>query len=241
MYITSFTLKIIALITMFLDHFGYAFIGEFSFFNVLGRIAFPIFAFQISEGFLHTKNFKKYLARLGVFALISQIPFSLYYFKFINSKTITLNIFFTLFLGLLAIFVYDYIFSLLKKNTKISNKLSFSLICKFSALFIVLLIAYLAELLNTDYGFWGVLVIFSFYIFKKNKLYYTIAFFLLCIIKYLPLFIKSNYNIVYLILFLFTFLPILFINFYNGKQGYKIKYLLYIFYPLHLFILYYLF
>lgn len=238
---TSFTLKIIALITMFLDHFGYAFIGEFSFFNVIGRIAFPIFAFQISEGYLHTKNFKKYLARLGSFALISQIPFTLYYFKFINSKTITLNIFFTLFLGLLSIFIYDYILSLLKKNTKNSNKLALNFICKFCAFFIVFLIAYSAKLLNTDYGFWGVLVIFSFYLFKKNKLYYTIAFFILCIIKYLPLFIKSNYNIVYIILFLFTFLPILFINFYNRKQGYKIKYLLYIFYPLHLFILYCLF
>ena len=57
---TSFTLKIIALITMFIDHLGYAIFNKFSFFNYIGRVAFPIFAFQISEGFHYTKNVKKY-------------------------------------------------------------------------------------------------------------------------------------------------------------------------------------
>ena len=57
---TSFVLKIIALITMFIDHLGYAIYGKFSYLNYIGRIAFPIFAFQISEGFVHTKNIKKY-------------------------------------------------------------------------------------------------------------------------------------------------------------------------------------
>ena len=70
---TSFVLKIIALITMFCDHFGDAFIGHTSALNVIGRIAFPIFAFQISEGYIHTKNIKKYIARLLIFAIISQI------------------------------------------------------------------------------------------------------------------------------------------------------------------------
>ena len=62
---TSFTLKIIALITMFIDHLGYAIFNKFSFFNYIGRVAFPIFAFQISEGFHYTKNVKKYFARLA--------------------------------------------------------------------------------------------------------------------------------------------------------------------------------
>ena len=75
---TSFTLKIIALITMFIDHSGYVFMGSFSFCNFIGRIAFPIFAFQITEGYLHTKNLRKYFLRLFLFALISQIPFALF-------------------------------------------------------------------------------------------------------------------------------------------------------------------
>ena len=57
---SSFVLKIIAIITMFIDHVGYAIFGKFSFFNYIGRIAFPIFAFQISEGYSHTKDLKKY-------------------------------------------------------------------------------------------------------------------------------------------------------------------------------------
>ena len=101
---SSFVLKVIAIITMFCDHFGDAFIGHTSFFNLIGRIAFPIFAFQITEGYIHTKSLKKYMTRLGIFAIISQIPFILFIRKFINPTSISLNVFFTLFLGLLSIF-----------------------------------------------------------------------------------------------------------------------------------------
>lgn len=55
---SSFVLKIIAVITMFIDHLGYTIFGKFSYLNYIGRISFPIFAFQISEGYIHTKNLK---------------------------------------------------------------------------------------------------------------------------------------------------------------------------------------
>lgn len=102
---SSFVLKTIAIITMFADHIGYAIFGHFSCFNYIGRIAFPIFAFQISEGYIHTKNLKKYSFRLFIFALISQIPFML--FHSIISSDFYLNIFFTLLLGLSCIYIYD--------------------------------------------------------------------------------------------------------------------------------------
>ena len=115
---TSFVLKIIALITMFIDHLGYAIYGKFSYLNYIGRIAFPIFAFQISEGFVHTKNIKKYFIRLLVFAIISQLPFMLFLSTF--SKNIyELNIFFTLSFGLLAIFIFD---KIINTNLTIFNK-----------------------------------------------------------------------------------------------------------------------
>ena len=104
---TSFVLKIIAMITMFCDHLGDAIYRSISPFNYIGRIAFPIFAFQISEGFLHTKNLKRYFIRLMAFALISQIPYILFISLFSNE--IKLNIFFTLTLGLIAIWLYDYV------------------------------------------------------------------------------------------------------------------------------------
>lgn len=109
---TSFALKMIAIVSMFCDHFGDAYVGSFSIFNLIGRIAFPIFAFQISEGFIHTRSIKKYFLRLGIFALISQIPFWLFSHKFLGTNDLSLNVFFTLFLGLLGIYLYDYIVKL---------------------------------------------------------------------------------------------------------------------------------
>ena len=233
---TSFALKIIALITMFIDHSGYAIMGRFSFFNYIGRIAFPIFAFQISEGYKHTKNLKKYFLRIGLFALISQVPFSLFLLKF-HGSPFSLNIFFTLFLGLLAICLYDYVVKIFVSNINKNKKSKFIYLGNFLGVVIALLIAYIAELTNCDYGFWGVLVVFMFYIFNGKKLLTILAFFGLSAIKYIPQFISSGYIYIYLILGIFTFLPILFISLYNGKQGPKIKYLLYVFYPVHLLIL----
>jgi len=88
---SSFVLKIIAIITMFIDHVGYAIFGKFSFFNYIGRIAFPIFAFQISEGYSHTKDLKKYFLRLFIFAIISQVPFMLFGKIISNCKNLLLS------------------------------------------------------------------------------------------------------------------------------------------------------
>lgn len=231
---TSFTLKIIAIISMFFDHFGYAFLGQFSFFNLIGRLAFPIFAFQINEGYTHTRNLKKYFLRLVFFALVSQLPFSLFLHKYINNS-FQLNVFFTLFIGLFAIFTYDYIIKLFS-NSK--SKFHFD---KLVGFIIVMLFASIAQLLHTDYGFWGVIVIFAFYLFKNNKIASTISFVILCILKYSFNIIMYGFSYIYILLCVFTILPILFIRLYNGKQGKKIKYLLYVFYPLHLLLLYFLF
>lgn len=236
---TSFSLKIIAIVAMFCDHFGDAFFGQFSFLNLIGRMAFPIFAFQISEGYTHTKNLRKYFIRLGIFAIISQIPFSLFSYKILNATTFSLNVFFTLFIGLLSIYLYDYICTLSQKSK--NDKPFIHYIDKIFALFIVVLLSYVAELIHTDYGYWGVIIIFAFYLLRKRKIAMLSIFVALCFIKYLPDLIKYNFNYLIVLLFLFTALPALFIGLYNGKQGKKIKYLLYAFYPLHLFLLYLIF
>ena len=240
---TSFCLKIIALITMFCDHFSYAFFGHFTFLNLIGRIAFPIFAYQISEGYIHTQNIKKYFLRLGIFAIISQIPFSLFIYKISNNSLdsiLSLNVFFTLFLGLLSIFLYDYFIKLSHKRKTNLAENSFLSIYKILGIVIVLLIGYIAKILNTDYGFWGILVVFAFYVFKNDKLAMVISFIALCTIKYGISIINYGYNYIYVLLCIFTILPVAIISFYNGKQGRKIKYLLYFFYPLHLLFLYFI-
>lgn len=215
---SSFVLKIIAMITMFIDHIGYAIFGKFSFFNYIGRIAFPIFAFQISEGYIHTKNLKKYFLRLFVFALISQIPFML--FESLISNDLTLNIFFTLFLGLACIYIYDK--------------------CKYKSIALILcvLLGVLAEFSHCDYGFYGVAIILLFYVFKNNISLASIAFILATAIKYTISILKNGLFDVYFSLFICTLIPIIFINLYNGKKGKDTKYLLYLFYPIHLLLIY---
>ena len=233
---TSFSLKIVALITMFLDHISYPLFGGYSYLNLAGRIAFPIFAFQISEGVIHTKNIKKYMFRLGIFAIVSQIPYQLFHFKFINPNDISLNVFFTLFLGLISICIYDYIKNVFS-NIK-NNKLHLD---KIIGIILAFFVAYIAELLHTDYGFWGVIVVFMFYFFKENKLAMIISFIALCIIKYGYRLIVYGFNIPTFLLGIFTASSIIFISLYKGKQGKKIKYLLYFFYPIHLLLLYFIF
>lgn len=216
---SAFVLKIIAVLTMFIDHIGYVINdGQFSYFNYIGRIAFPIFAFQISEGYIHTKNLKKYFLRLFLFAIISQVPFML--FDSIITTEINLNVFFTLLLGLFAILVYDK--------------------CKYKIIgvFVALLIGLLAQFSNCDYGFYGVAIILIFYMCKNNFINSSLFFIFATAIRYLIPIIKYGLYPAYFHLFLCTCIGLIFIASYNGKKGKDTKYLLYLFYPIHLLLIY---
>ena len=159
---TIFVIKIIACITMVFDHIKYAIPITENWITVyLGRVAFPLFAFLITEGYMHTSNLKKYIERLIVFGLISQIPFML--FRTLVGEWKMLNIMFTLLLGLLAITAYD----------KISKKYISIPIC------IVLII--LGELLKVDYGWFGVALVLILYVFKKQKYILTFSYIFLLI------------------------------------------------------------
>ena len=85
---SNFYLKLIACICMLIDHIGYLFFPQYEFLRVIGRIAFPIFSYLITEGYTHTSSIRKYSLRLLIFALISQIPYMLVF------NTSNLNIFF---------------------------------------------------------------------------------------------------------------------------------------------------
>ena len=227
---SAFSLKIIAIISMTFDHVSYLIFDKFSFINYIGRIAFPIFAYQITEGYIHTHNLKKYFFRLFIFSLISQIPFML--FSSLLSDEISLNIFFTLLLGLGAITIYDALNKIECKN-KITH-ISYNLI----GLAGVCLFAFLANIARCDYGYFGVFIIFFFYLFRNKKLLMNATFIAMVFIYYGQRLLFSTAYIPYLLIIIFTIFPLLFINLYNHKKGKDTKYFLYIFYPLHLLIIY---
>ncbi len=220
---SSFVIKLIGLCTMFCDHFNNAVIGHFSYLNLIGRIAFPLFAFQLSQSYTHTKNLTKFLFRLLVFAIISQAPFMLFLSTY--TSPLALNIGFTMILGALAILCFD----------KIPNK--------FLGLSVCALISILGQIINVDYGAFGIILILLFYIFREKKLWLTISTASCIFINYtISFFIYQGAPFVtyYLPIIFCSCIPLIFINLYNGKRGLNAKYLFYIFYPVHLLLLYFL-
>ena len=193
---------------MFLDHYHYV-IGGSEILNVAGRIAFPIFAFTLSEGYVHTRSLKKYLLRLFIFAVSIQMPSILFGYDY------PMNIFFTLFLGLLSICIFN-----LKKMNVILKIILIGFILFFSQKF------------KLDYGIYGILVIINFNIFRNNKFKILMNFLVLNI-----------YNVIFPKVFdlpdtqLFSLISLVFIFMYNGEKGRSMKYFFYLFYPIHFFIL----
>lgn len=146
----SFQLKCIAIVSMALDHTGAVLYPSQIWLRCLGRIAFPIFCFLIVEGFFHTHDVRRYMGRLGVFALISEIPYDLA-FRGVPLEYAHQNVFFTLLIGI-GMMV------LLERNREWPVKAV-----------ILLLAMWLAVLIRSDYNFRGILLIFVFYIFYESR------------------------------------------------------------------------
>ena len=221
---STFVIKIIAIFFMFVDHIKYAFpncMNEFTLY--FGRIAFPLFAFCCVQSYTHTRDLYKYVKRLLIAGIISEIPFLLF-----NSlptlNSIGLNIEYTLALGILAIEAYESI------NNKAKGLLS------------VVGIGIIADLAKVDYGIFGVLLIFSFYIFKDSKFKTLLASSLVISGKYLYriLILGVGFTEYPIKNWICTLIPAFIVLLYNGKKGASFKFLFYIFYPLHLLILYFL-
>lgn len=209
----SLLLKAIALTTMIIDHYGAIFHSDIVIYRIIGRLAFPIYCFLLVEGYFHTSNFKKYAIRLLIFAFISEIPFDLAFYNEIGF--VHQNIFFTLFIGLFAIYFIDN-----KEKYKLNSTL------------VIIAAGVIATLLRTDYQFIGVIYIFAFYKVKslpqERRLVFTGI-------------IMLAMNLAAGWLQQFSLLALGPIHFYNNEQGRKNKFIqlgFYIAYPLHLMIFY---
>ena len=225
------TLKIIAIIAMAIDHFAAsiilygilmqehpAFLGHpismvipwWSIYQVMrfiGRIGFPIFCFLLIEGFFHTSSKKKYAIRLFLFALLSEFPFD--YALFDSPVNLGYqNVFFTLFLGLLTIWVID----------TLCHRAGNQTFLWIGKILIAAAGCLAAWLLQTAYDYKGIILILLLYLFHDQK-------FLCTLVSCLSLLWEAPACL--------AFIPI---NLYNGKRGISLKYFFYLFYPVHLLI-----
>lgn len=205
--LSTFQLKVIAIISMLIDHTGAILFPGQMWFRIIGRFAFPIFTFLLVEGFFHTRDVKKYAVRLLLFAFISEFIFDYAFFGEFFSWTHQ-NVFFTLFLGVLLMGFWNYF------QGKIYLQLPF-------ALFFI----WMGDVLATDYGSFGVLLIAMFFWFRDLKPFFVK---LLCGAGF---FILRSGIIAY---GAYAMIPI---ALYKGRKGPSMKYFFYIFYPIHLLLL----
>ena len=216
---TAFALKLIAATTMLIDHIGHVYWPLTPFyFRLIGRVAFPIFAYLVAEGCRHTTNLNRYLLRLGLFALISHIPF---YMVFGPQH---INVFYTLFLGVACVSLYEKL------------KL-WPFVAALAPLPIVLAGSLLGDWLNSDFGSIGVPLIFILYLAetKRGRLFVlaggmALQYGLRLLDPFVP-------NIQGMQVLIFSLFAVVLLCFYNGRLGRKVKWGFYLFYPLHLAIL----
>ena len=259
--LSGYHLKLIALITMFIDHIGAVFlwrvyaasyaitanmqlsdnIGDkivvwvaknqdmvftiYEWLRYIGRMAFPIYCFLLVEGFLHTRNVAKYAGRLTLFALISEIPFDLAISgrAWVYSSN---NVFFTLVLGLLAIWCLSFVEKFYEFWQEKEWEPILGRILTLSAGLIVIVGfgAFAEMVLFTDYGLGGIVAITVIYLLRGQRILAFAAAVLALTV------ITGDIEI----LAMFMLYPVMK---YDGSRGKSMKYVFYIFYPAHLLIL----
>ena len=231
--LTSNMLRTIAIVFMLSDHIWATTMSFGNWMTYIGRMAFPIFAFQIAEGFVHTKNLKKYILRLLGFAIASELPFNLFYSsRWFNPYH--QNVLFTLLLGLLAIKVIDGA----KKSRTAKN-------IALSALWLLLI--FLASVIGfVDYGYLGVLTVVIFYLFRDFPfawLCQLAGMFLINVIfsegLVFPVeFFGRTFEIPSQSFAVFSLFPIWLYKSRKGRSSKVMQYGFYAFYPVHMIVLY---
>ena len=236
-------LKLIAVVTMIIDHIAYLLLGYgllpnlsadlsqyqtwrqiYLIMRCIGRIAFPLYAFLLVEGIYHTKNWRIYAFRIAVFAIISEIPFDLMAFAPRPGQTINWmefwtkqNVLFTLLIGILTL-----------------EALRFTALRQGGSSFWPFLVTggigcVLASLLKTDYDCTGIILLILLYLFHKKMNYQCIVGFIWMLMNNVRWINGFGLAAAFLIIYV-----------YNGGRGKKTgrKYMFYFIYPAHILILY---
>ncbi len=224
--LTSRNLKIIALATMSLDHLGAQL--DMEVLRVIGRIAFPLFAFMIAEGMFYSKNKIGYITRLFIFAIISEPFFNLFINSMMGKNYIGFlgmfinpdyqNVYFTLGIGATLCYIFSSSLSVTKK------------------VLLYILACIVGTLLKQDYYLLGSLYIFGLYYYRGDyrKVFFVSIVFLFAIYFSLPYYFLIG-----------ALTSLIFIKLYNGEKGgflnkqYEkiFQIFTYVYYPLHLLLL----
>ncbi|MBN2899276.1 MAG: hypothetical protein JXO44_10930 [Clostridia bacterium] len=179
-------LKLIAIITMVIDHIGAAFFPDMMLFRTIGRIAFPIFAYQLAIGYKHTSNLSAYTKRLFIFGCISYVPYIYFLGDGLDPNPLAFNVIFLLLAGVGALILYDKASDYFKHFQKTHQGLYIfkGLLISLSLILYILL----PELLTLtvphfmfSYGTYGLLLMLSFHIFEERALPLLISFFFITI------------------------------------------------------------
>lgn len=217
-------LKVVAVIAMTLDHVAYFLMSpESPFYDMMrciGRIAFPVFALLIAEGFAHSSNRLRYFITLFAFGILSELPWFL-----LNGNDGSHNVMFTLAIGVLALCLFDRL-------------------CehKILALFAVSFLCFLSYWIGVDYDWKGIAVIVIFYILRHRTIWpwlqnTRINFFSQALLQ-----VTFIFPLIYFYGLTGAIIASALILFYDGSRGFirgKIcKYAFYAFYPIHLYLLY---
>lgn len=237
--ITSFGLHVFAMTFMLLDHLWATMMTGQEWMTNVGRLAFPIFAFMIVEGYFRTRNIKKYMGRLLAFAFISEIPFNL----MTGGRWLNLyhqNVLWTFLIAIVCMLGID--------KVKISNR---NIAVKTVLVILITFLGWAIGMVTfVDYYGFGVLTVLTFYIFHQRSWWNYLGQAL--VLYFINVELLGGYyfevtifgvtlEVVQQGLALLS-LPIIWL--YNGELGYHKKwwqYFCYSFYPLHMMVLYLVF
>ena len=215
---SSFALKFIALTCMCIDHMGLALFPSVSAFRCVGRLAFPLYCFLLSQGYAHTRDIRAYARRLLLLAFLSEIPFDLLIFGRVASG-VEQNVVFSLLLGLLALYAADSL-----RGRRLACILALTALCA------------AAMILRVSYGWLGVALCLGFHFAREHRFKQALCSALLCGLYALSL-LLSGVERSWALLSLYATGASLLILLYNGKRGLHapaLTFLFYAAYPLHL-------
>lgn len=216
--VSSFLLRVLALLSMFADHAGLALFPRIGAFRCAGRLAFPLYCFLLVQGYLHTRDLRAYARRLLLLAILSEIPFDLLIFGRMSSM-VEQNVLFSLLLGLAAVWVVD-------RFEK-----------EYARAALGILLVFIASMLaRVSYGWLGVALCLWFYKLRESR-----AMQALCILPiegvYCLSLALSGVEGTWVLVSLCAMLAAIPVYLYSGKPGLRHKFISFLFYaayPLHI-------